>query len=174
MIKETITYTDYDGNKRTEDFYFNLTKAELTEMEMSVAGGLSSILEDVINKQDTPTIMAHFKKVILQAYGEKSPDGRRFIKSQKLSEEFSQTEAYSELYMKLVTNADIAAKFINSLMPKDWVREAERRKLLDGLKITPTSDINTSDMNTDQPRDIDVSDMPAIPSTIDTEIDHDA
>lgn len=117
MLKKTITYTDYDNNERTEDFYFNLSKAEVIEMQLSEAGGLDQQIQKLISTQDTKKIVDIFKKLILKAYGEKSPDGKRFIKSPELSEAFSQTEAYTELFVELSTNADAAADFFNSIVP---------------------------------------------------------
>lgn len=117
MLKKTITFTDYNGAERTEDFYFNLSKAEVMEMELSTTGGLAEMINKIVSAQDTPSIVKIFKDIILKAYGEKSPDGRRFIKSEELSEAFSQTEAYSELYMELSTNAEAAAKFVNEILP---------------------------------------------------------
>lgn len=118
MIKKTITYTDYNGTERTEDHYFNLTEAELMEMEMSTTGGLAEMIQRIVAAQDTPAIIKIFKELVLKAYGQKSPDGRRFIKNDDLREEFSQTEAYSKLFMELATNADAAAKFVNGIMPE--------------------------------------------------------
>ena len=117
MIKETVTYTDYNGSERTEDFFFNLSKAEIMEMEMSVNGGLAEMINRIVNAQDTPAIIKVFKDLILKAYGVKSPDGKRFIKSEELATEFAQTEAYSELFMKLATDADAAARFVNGIVP---------------------------------------------------------
>jgi hypothetical protein len=117
MLKKTISYTDYDDNKRTEDFYFNLTKAEATEMQLSVDGGLEKKLRKIIASADSKEILNIFKELILKAYGEKSSDGRRFIKSKELMEAFSQTEAYSELFMELATNADAAVAFVNGIIP---------------------------------------------------------
>lgn len=117
MIKETITYTDYNGTERTENFYFNLSKAEVMEMEMSTAGGLAERITKVIESQDAPEIIKIFKDLVLKAYGEKSADGKRFIKSDEIATAFSQTEAYSQLFMKLATDADAAAKFINGIVP---------------------------------------------------------
>ena len=117
MLKKTITYTDYDGNKRTEDFYFNLSKAEVAEMEMSAEGGLTKTLEKIVAEQDGKRIIEMFKNLILKAYGEKSLDGKRFIKSKELSEAFSQTEAYSELFMELAMNAEASAAFVNGIIP---------------------------------------------------------
>ena len=119
MYKETIKYTDYENNDREEDFYFNLNKAELTEMQMSTEGGLEKRIQKIVSSQNGKEIMALFKEIILKAYGVKSDDGKRFIKNQEVRDEFEQSEAYSELFMKLVTDADAAQKFINGIIPKD-------------------------------------------------------
>ena len=118
MIKKTITYTDYDGNDRTEDFYFNLTKAEVMEMEMMTDGGLQKMIEKIIQTSDTKKIIEIFKGIILKSYGEKSPDGRRFIKNDELRDAFSQTEAYSNLFMELATDAKAATDFVNGVIPQ--------------------------------------------------------
>ena len=119
MFKKTMTYTDYNGEKRTEDFYFNMNRAEVTEMELSIDGGLSAMIQRVTEDKDVPTIIQIFKDLVLRSYGKKSPDGRRFIKSKELSEEFSQTEAYSDLFMELATDSAKAAAFVNGIMPQD-------------------------------------------------------
>lgn len=119
MLKKTITYTDYNGTERVEDFYFNLSKAELTEMELSVSGGLTEMIKQIIAAKDTPTIIQVFKDLILKAYGEKTADGKRFVKSEEISNAFSQTEAYSNLFMELATDDEAAALFVNGLLPKD-------------------------------------------------------
>lgn len=124
MLKEKITYTDYNGNERTEEFMFNLTKAEIMEMELSTAGGLAETITKIVNTQDVPAIIKIFKDLILKAYGEKSADGKRFIKSEELSVAFSQTEAYSELFMKLAQDADYAAKFVNGIVPDEMKNAA--------------------------------------------------
>nr|DAF14165.1 MAG TPA: hypothetical protein [Caudoviricetes sp.] len=117
MLKKTITYMDYNGSERTEDFYFNLSKAEAMEMEMSTTGGLTETIRRIVSANDTPAIIKIFKEIILKAYGEKSPDGKRFVKSEELSKAFSETEAYSQLFMELATDADAAAKFVNGIVP---------------------------------------------------------
>ena len=117
MLKKTITYTDYNNVERTEDFYFNLTKAELMEMEMGAVGGLSGMIEKIVSAKDAPSIIKVFKELVLKAYGEKSADGRRFIKSKEISDAFAQTEAYSQLFMELATDADAASKFVNGIAP---------------------------------------------------------
>lgn len=119
MITKEITYTDYNGQERTEKYQFNFTKAELTEMELSVNGGLSAMMERIKETDDRPELMRIFKELILKAYGAKSADGKRFVKSDELRTEFSQTEAYSELYMELVTNTESAITFFNGLIPND-------------------------------------------------------
>lgn len=119
MITKEITFTDYNGQERKEKYQFNFTKAELTEMELSVNGGLSAMMERIKETDDRPELMRIFKDLILKAYGVKSADGKRFVKSEELRTEFSQTEAYSELYMELVTNTDSAISFFNGLIPND-------------------------------------------------------
>lgn len=117
MLKKTITYTDYNGSERTEDFYFNLSKAEIMEMEMSTSGGLAEMITKIVAAQDAPAIIKIFKELVLKAYGEKSPDGKRFVKSEEIATAFSQTEAYSQLFMELATDADAAAAFVNGIVP---------------------------------------------------------
>ena len=117
MLKKTVTYVDYNGVERTEDFYFNLSKAEVTEMELSVEGGFSKMLEEIVKSNDNARIIELFKEMVLKAYGEKSADGRRFVKSKELSEAFSQTEAYSEIFMELAMDEKAAAAFVNGIMP---------------------------------------------------------
>ena len=117
MLKKTITYTDYNEITHTETYYFNVSKAECMEMEMSTSGGLTEMINKIIETQDVPAIIKIFKDLILKAYGVKSPDGKRFIKSEELSTAFAQTEAYSVLFMELATNAEEAAAFVNGIMP---------------------------------------------------------
>lgn len=119
MLKKTITYTDYDGLERTEEFRFNLTKAELMDMELTTVGTFSKLMQKIIDEKDMVRLAKYFKELILKSYGVKSDDGKRFIKSPELSEAFSQTEAYSELYMELLGNSEYAVKFIQQVMPKD-------------------------------------------------------
>lgn len=124
MLKKTMTYTDYNGIERTEDHFFNLSKAEIMEMEMSTTGGLAEMIKRIVAAQDQPAIIKIFKELILKAYGVKSPDGKRFIKSDEISLEFSQTEAYSQLFMELATDADAAAAFVNGIIPADMAKQA--------------------------------------------------
>ena len=123
MLKKTITYTDYNGVERKEDFYFNLSKAEVMEMNLSNYGGLAQMLQKIIDAHDSKTIIETFKDIILKAYGVKSVDGREFVKvdenGRPLSVKFSQTEAYSILFMELSTNSEAASEFVNGILPKD-------------------------------------------------------
>lgn len=128
MFKKTIKYTDFDGNERKEDFYFNLTKAELLEMQLSIEGGLQGHLERIIKTQSQPELIKMFKDIIMRAYGEKSPDGKRFMKSDEIRQNFECTEAYSELFMELATDSDAAAEFINALLPNDIQPSEEDKK----------------------------------------------
>ena len=123
MLKKTITYTDYNDVTRTEDFYFNLSKAELMEMEMSTSGGLAEMIKKIVAAQDTPSIIKIFKELILKAYGEKSSDGKRIIKSEEISNAFAQTEAFSDLFMELATDADAASAFVNGIIPADMAKQ---------------------------------------------------
>ena len=121
MIAKTIKYNDFNGLEREEKFYFNLTNAEVTEMELSTSGGLGESIKQIVAAQDTPAIIKVFKELILKAYGEKSLDGKRFKKVDDngvpLSIAFSETEAYSKLFMELATNDEAAAEFVNGIMP---------------------------------------------------------
>ena len=128
MLKKKITYVDYNGEERTEEFYFNLSKAEIMEMEMGTTGGLAESIRKIILTKDVPSIIKLFKDLVLKAYGEKSADGKRFIKSEALSTEFSQTEAYSILFMELATDADKASEFVNGIIPSDLAKQIQLPK----------------------------------------------
>lgn len=127
MLKKTIKYVDYNGVEREEDFYFNLSKAEISEMELEIPGGMSEMLKRITKTQDTPSLVKIFKDLILRSYGEKSDDGKRFVKSEELKTAFSQTEAYSELFMELATNADAASAFINGIIPSEVAKEVAKK-----------------------------------------------
>lgn len=138
MYKETIKYLDYDGNEREEDYYFNLSKGEIAEMELSTAGGLEKALTNIINSKDQKRIVETFKEIILMSYGEKSPDGKYFMKKDEngrpLVDKFVQTEAYSELFMKLATDSKAGAKFINGIVPKELSEAAEKNKTVEFIE----------------------------------------
>lgn len=127
MLKRTITYENFNGETVTNTFYFNLTKAELIELNVSYEGGFEKFLETIIAAQDQKTLIEEFKKIILISFGEKSPDGERFIKSDELREKFTQTAAYSALFMELATDANAASVFINSVIPKDMQAQVSKQ-----------------------------------------------
>lgn len=118
MLKKTIKYVDYNEVERTEVFFFNLTAAEVAELELSVTGGLIEKIKRITAALNGKEIMDLFKEIIMKAYGEKSDDGRRFVKSHELSLAFTQTEAYSVMFMELVTNPNAGAVFINGIIPQ--------------------------------------------------------
>lgn len=120
MFKKTIEYTDFNGEKRKEDYYFNLTKAELLEMQLSTEGGLKEMLEEIVKTKDVPKLVKMFKRIIMLSYGEKTPDGKHFMKNDEIRQRFECSEAYSELFMELATNDDSAAEFVNALLPEDF------------------------------------------------------
>lgn len=129
MLKKNIKFTDYNGVEREETHYFNLSKAELMEMEMGTTGGFTEMLDKIIAAQDAPSLIRIFKDLILKAYGEKSPDGRQFLKidehGRPLYNSFVQSEAYSVLFMELATDASAASDFVNGIVPSDISNEAQ-------------------------------------------------
>lgn len=125
MIKKTVTYKDFDGNERTEDFYFHLTEQELTEWELSVDGGLSGVLTRIINSKDNKKIIEIFKDLLLRSYGVKTPDGRGFIKNEEVLNDFKYTQAFSDIYMELATDDKAAADFVNGIIPAGLVEKAQ-------------------------------------------------
>lgn len=126
MLKETITYKDYNGKERTEDFYFNLTKSEIVERAAVSETDYAEKLKTIIKASDGSKIMETFKQFLFDSYGEKSEDGRRFMKSQELSKAFSETEAYNVLFMRLVTDPDYAANFIRGILPEGIEGEGKK------------------------------------------------
>lgn len=138
MLKKTIKYTDFNGEEQSEDFFFHLSKAELVELELSHEGGLSESMTKIVAAQDGAAIVKEFKNIVLLSYGVKSPDGKRFIKNQQLREEFESSEAYSTLFMELVTDTDAAIEFINGVVPGDLAAEAAKVVALTPEKETDT------------------------------------
>ncbi len=125
MLKKTMTYKSFDGETITEDFYFHMSKAEVIELELSTPGGMQKYLEEIIQSKDGKKIMATFKKFILDSYGQRSADGRRFIKSKELSDEFMQTNAYSDLFFQLCTDAEVGAAFMNGILPTEELEKVQ-------------------------------------------------
>ena len=128
MLKKTITYTDYFGQERTEDFYFNLSKSELSEMEASAEGGMIRFIDKIVQTVDRKKLVELFKDLILKSYGEKSADGRRFIKTKELAEGFSQTPAYDILFMELSSDDEAAADFISGVIPSDLAEKVKESR----------------------------------------------
>lgn len=129
MLKKTITYTNFNGEEIKEDFYFHLSKAEIMEMQLEEKGGFAERIQKIVDAKNVPEIIKVFKELILKAYGVKSEDGKRFIKSKELSEEFSQTQAYSDLFMELATDAEAASAFINGIIPAELQQQAKELAL---------------------------------------------
>ena len=125
MYKTTIEYTNYNGENVKEDCYFNFSKADLLEMQWSDDEGLDKVLERIVKEKRPSVLMPLLKEMILKSYGIKSEDGRRFIKSDELSEEFSQTPAFSELLVRLCTDAEFSANFVNNIIPKNMEDETK-------------------------------------------------
>lgn len=129
MLKKTIKYTDLDGNVITEDFYFNLNKAEIAEMGFGPEGGsLMDQFKEIVKAEDTGRILAAFKMIVSKAYGQRSEDGKSFTKSKELSEWFLGTDAYSELFMELIQDANLASAFVRGIMPSDIVNKLDTVK----------------------------------------------
>lgn len=125
MKKMTIKYTDFNGVEREEDFWFNLTEAEIMDMNLSKKGGLEAVIKQIINTQDVPALAELFKSIINKSYGIKSPDGRNFVKSEKILADFVSTQAYSNMYMMLITNTDKATEFINGVVGEQIAAKAK-------------------------------------------------
>lgn len=136
MYCKTLTYTDFLGTERTEDFYFNFTTVELQELQTSVPGGLKGHIDKILAAKDAEEIAAVFKDLLLKSYGELSPDGRRFMKSKEITEGFVQTQAYSDYYMLLASDDEEAAKFITGIIPQKLMEEVEKEnpELLENIK----------------------------------------
>lgn len=143
MLAKSITYTDYNGLKRTETFYFNLNKSELIEMDAMIPGGMNAAYRMILEKNDAPSLMSTFKTIILKAYGIKSPDGRRFEKSKEISEAFEQSPAYDEFFMDLISgDGKNTLEFIRGILPPDMQDEAssvEQDLIANGMKIPVSS-----------------------------------
>ena len=126
MLKKTITYTDYDGMERTEDFWFNLSKTELTKLDAELPGGVLGVLRKIIDKKDRKALVDFIETLILRSYGEKTLDGKRFVKTPEMAEEFMQTPAYDELFMSVLSDTDSQTSFINGVIPQSMAKEIEQ------------------------------------------------
>lgn len=137
MLTKTISYTDYDGNQRTEDFYFNLSKAEITEMELSMEGGMRAYIKRIIAAKSQLELVKLFKDVVLKSYGKKSADGRLFMKNDTIRAEFEAHPAYSMIYMDLVTNEAKASAFVNGIMPADMPKQNPAMEMAAAASAAP-------------------------------------
>jgi hypothetical protein len=149
MLKRAISYEDFDGNKVTEELYFNISKVELIEMELSELDGLKATIDRIVKAGDMKSLIKEFKKIILDSYGVKSEDGKRFIKSEQLRTEFSQGLAYDALFMDLCTNETAAANFIKGVLPKDMIAKYE--------------ELNVPDQPTEVPKAFKLPPQPPMP-----------
>lgn len=140
MLKKEIAYTDYNGVERKETFYFNLSKAEIMEMELTTVGGFAEMIQKIVDAQDAPSIIKTFKDLVLKSYGEKSPDGKRFIKTEELRDSFEQTEAYSTLFMELATNAAAASEFVNGIIPSDLAKQVSASEFSGKVAVAATEE----------------------------------
>lgn len=141
MYSKVVKYVDFRGVEREEEFLFNLSKAELVELNLSTEGGLDNLINKITKTIDTPKLIELFKKIMLMSYGEISPDGRRFIKNDELTQAFTQTEAYSIIFMELVSNDVEAAKFVNGIVPSDLREQiAEMQKNGELNAVKPATD----------------------------------
>ena len=125
MLKKTVTYTDYNGVERTEAFYFHYNEAEILDMEMSTEGGFAERIQKIIDAKDEVSLMQVIKKFVIDAYGVKSEDGKRFIKNDVVRTEFLESPAYSQIWMELVMDDEIAADFINNVIPSGMKEKLE-------------------------------------------------
>ena len=141
MIAKTMTYKDFNNVERTETFYFNLTPAEAVEMQVMESGGLGVYIDRIIQEQDVRKIIEIFKDLILRSYGVKSNDGKHFLKDEKLRAAFASTNAYSDLFMQLATDADMASAFLNGIVPQ--MSEEEIAKFSKNAEQKAPSEINT-------------------------------
>lgn len=137
MLKRNITYENFDGETVTETFYFNLTKTEIIELEVSYQSGLEGMLKRIIESEDRRALISEFKKIILLSYGEKSPDGKRFIKSDELREEFAQTAAFDALFIELATDDEAGAVFVKGILPADIAKSVAEAEVVE-LPKPPT------------------------------------
>lgn len=148
MLKKEIKYTDFDGNETSDTFYFNITKSELVELEVEYEGGMSGFIQKIVKESDNHALIGHFKRIILLAYGQKSPDGKRFIKSDALREEFSQSAAYDELFITLATGSEEGANFIKGILPADIQQEMTQQgnnpTMLEQPNIQPAENIRNA------------------------------
>lgn len=142
MLEKKITYTDYNGVERTETHYFNLSKAEILDMELFTEGGFVNMLERLVEEQNQIELVKLFKELVLKSYGVKSDDGRRFIKSDEQTKAFTETEAFSQLYLTLAQDSEAASEFAIAIMPRDLQpKDGAVKSAAEGLTMGQPVDI---------------------------------
>lgn len=146
MYKKLIVYKDYNGNERKEFFYFNLTKVELSKWEVETSGGMREVLENIIKTQDRKGLVELFDDVIRRSYGEKSSDGKYFMKSEEILQRFISTEAYTTLFMELASNDAAASEFINGIMPSELLEEARKEAAKEGNDVAVIDGTNITSL----------------------------
>ena len=148
MLKETLTYTDYFGNEQTRDFYFHYSEAELTKMQLGQVGGLERFIEKILQTQDQPKLADLFEEFILASYGERSEDGQQFIKNEEVRNRFKQCPAYSDLFMRLMTDDEYLAYFIQNVVPqsiREKAAQVEKERGGDTLIFTQKPQIESKE-----------------------------
>lgn len=153
MLRKVIEYTDYNGEKRKEAFYFNLSRAELIEMEMVTKGGMENLLQSIIDTKDNRKLFELFKELITKSYGVKTPDGKRFVKNADLTEAFVQSEAYTELLLELMGDdaAGHVSEFVKGIMPIDGLSDDEVNKAMQEVNLRIDTYQTTGETVVDMP-----------------------
>jgi hypothetical protein len=142
MLKRDITYTTFDGEEITEEFHFHISKIEILELETRFEGGLQAMLRRVMTTKDTKMILEEFKRIILLSVGRKSTDGRRFLKTDEIREEFEQSPAFEVLFMDFLEKENYAADFLIGVLPADVAKAAENApQKLAPPKLQPAENI---------------------------------
>jgi hypothetical protein len=155
VLKKRITYEDFNGEEVTEELYFNLSKAELVELELSRPGGMQEHLQKIVESEDGKAIITEFKELILMSYGQRSEDGKRFIKNQELRDEFASTEAYSQLFFELCTDAEKAAEFVNGIIPTGLADEVANLQISQNGALPEPTIISVEELQAMDPAEVE-------------------
>lgn len=130
MLKETITFTNFDGKQVTETHYFNLTRAELVQWEMEHNEGVAEYFLRISQSNNKPELGQAFHDFLRRTYGLKSEDGNRHMKSEEISENFEHSAAFDEFYIKLITDEGFAGRFIKGVLPKEWLKDGAVEQIM--------------------------------------------
>lgn len=155
MLKKRITYEDFNGEEVTEEFYFNLSKAELVELELSRPGGMQEHLQKIVESEDGKAIITEFKELILMSYGQRSEDGKRFVKTQAMRDDFASTEAYSQLFFELCTDAEKAAEFVNGIIPTGLADEVANLQISQNGALPEPTIISVEELQAMDPAEVE-------------------